>query len=368
MLAQQVRWEFTENERLGEISKKSRRLLKRVGWKDNQVKLFQFEVNERVEKTSQRVAPFHLQVAGFGVSLLICAAGVIVVTVGDGESESVVAGLFLFALGVICLGAGFWYRDQLQKRKWRSIAHELQCFFKEQSVKYRGIQFEFHIRGHHHRINKRTKKKERTALYHEKYILLTLPEQEFTPTLEGIGRRMSFKPAETGAVGSVDAYDVGYSNPKRSERKFTREDEGTDEKLVLPFWYLTAQDAEGRTYYINNFKKTTQWKPPTPAQVAEEKEAMKSILPPPRYDPKSQSKKKFEEVKKRSIIKRNSLIKIKRGESTTKEELIDVKPQDLPEEYRKQQKRERKSRPQSRNQSSSKRSAQRPQSRSQSRR
>merc|ERR1712217_860734 len=98
--------------------------------------------------------------------------------------------------------------------------------------------------------------------------------------------------------------------PELQERKF-QDDENA---AVLPYWWLVGKDKEGRVYYINNFHKKTQWSPPTPE-----------------FNPDSQSKRKFEEVKRRSLAKRRSLIKIARGEKPTEEEMRDVRPEDRPD-------------------------------------
>jgi len=38
--------------------------------------------------------------------------------------------------------------------------------------------------------------------------------------------------------------------------------------LVLPAWWESCMDTNGRVYYKNNYKKTTSWTPPTPEQIA----------------------------------------------------------------------------------------------------
>jgi len=40
--------------------------------------------------------------------------------------------------------------------------------------------------------------------------------------------------------------------------------------VVLPAWWETMIDANGRVYYKNNHKMTTSWTPPTAEQIAEE--------------------------------------------------------------------------------------------------
>merc|ERR1712048_588379 len=67
--------------------------------------------------------------------------------------------------------------------------------------------------------------------------------------------------------------------------------------------------------------------------IAKEQEEMNSVLPPPSYDHDHRSKKRFEEVKRRSLVKRRSVIEIQsgKGASLTKEQLLDVKPEDRPD-------------------------------------
>merc|ERR1739846_86823 len=68
-------------------------------------------------------------------------------------------------------------------------------------------------------------------------------------------------------------------------------------------------------------------------QIEREQEEMNSVLPPPGYDHAHRSKKRFEEVKRRPLVKRRSLIEIQSGKGTnlTKEQLLDVKPEDRPD-------------------------------------
>jgi len=61
--------------------------------------------------------------------------------------------------------------------------------------------------------------------------------------------------------------------------------------LVLPAWWETCMDTNGRVYYKNNYKKTTSWTPPTPEQIAletQERRAQEGASPddygaPPSY-------------------------------------------------------------------------------------
>jgi len=341
MISDQVRWNIDEGV-LTRCPKKERNQLRKAGWTKADIDLFEREVNELITHTSSRVAPYKLQFGGFVVAALICIAATIVITVG----KEALGGLLLFALGIIVLGAGFWYRDQLIQRKWKKIAQEMSSYFKEKSLEKPGMQFEFHIRGHHTKKKKGKAGKEgqteRTSVWYERYIILTLPPEDLEDFyVPKSSRRASFVPKGQKETNNPEDFEVGYSQPERQERKF--QDDGN--AAVLPYWWLVGKDKEGRVYYINNFQKKTQWNPPTPEQIAKEKERMNEILPPPSFNPNSSSKQKFEEVKRRSIAKRHSLIKISRGEKPTEEEMRDVKPEDRPDYVeRKSRKGKKKSR------------------------
>merc|ERR1712217_4529 len=210
---------------------------------------------------------------------------------------------------------------------------------KEKSHEKPGMQFEFHIRGHHTKKRKNVKKSkdgkkkkieeevERTSVWYERYIVLTLPPEDYIPPMKRASLRPSSGKFSTKESSNPEDFEVGYSKPELQERKF-KDDENA---AVLPYWWLVGKDKEGRVYYINNFHKKTQWSPPTPEQIADEKMKMGEILPPPQFNPDSQSKRKFEEVKRRSLAKRRSLIKIARGEKPTEEEMRDVRPEDRPD-------------------------------------
>jgi len=328
MISDQLRWDI-EDERLTRCPKKTKHSLRKSGWSKNDIEIFERDVNDIIVDTSSRVAPYKLQFGGFILAALICIGATIVITVGD----QALGGLLLFALGIIVLGGGFWYRDQLIQRKWKKIAQELSQFFQQLSHDHLGMQFEFHIRGHHSKKNKEGKQ-ERTSVWYERYIILTLPSEDYIPP----SKRASFRDVRGSGNKTTDQdekFEVGYSQPERKERKF--HDEDGNSSSVLPYWWLVGKDKEGRVYYINNFMKKTQWNPPTPDQIAKEMEKMNKVLPPPAFDPNSKSKQKFEEVKRRSIVKRKSLIEISHGGKPTKEAMKDVKPEDRPgyEERRK---------------------------------
>jgi len=62
--------------------------------------------------------------------------------------------------------------------------------------------------------------------------------------------------------------------------------------VVLPSWWETMTDANGRVYYKNNYKMITSWTPPTAEQIAEETRERNSQvkgyvegLPPPAHGP-----------------------------------------------------------------------------------
>jgi len=220
----------------------------------------------------------------------------------------------------------------------------MSTYFKEKSTEKPGMQFEFHIRGHHHKKKKHGKKEhtDRTSVWYERYIVLTLPPEDLEDFYVPPSKRASFRPADKKNSGkeTKEDFEVGYSQPQRQERKF-QDDENS---AVLPYWWLVGKDKEGRVYYINNFQKKTQWNPPTPEQIAEEKQRMNEILPPPAFNANSNSKQKFEEVKRRSLAKRRSLIKIQRGEKPTEEEMRDVRPEDRPDYVERKSKKGKRSR------------------------
>ena len=61
----------------------------------------------------------------------------------------------------------------------------MSSYFKEKSAEKPGMQFEFHIRGHHSKKRKAGKDKgkpeaERTSVWYERYIVLTLPSDDVT--------------------------------------------------------------------------------------------------------------------------------------------------------------------------------------------
>jgi len=61
--------------------------------------------------------------------------------------------------------------------------------------------------------------------------------------------------------------------------------------VVLPSWWETMTDANGKVYYKNNHKMTTSWTPPTAEQIAEETRERSALAaenmesqPPPAYN------------------------------------------------------------------------------------
>lgn len=339
MESDQVKWVLTED-KLGKLRKRERNKLRKADWSSNDTDYFRLSVDDIVEDTTNRVAPLKLQYGGFILATIICIAATVTMTISNGRGDLVLGGLLLFALGLIGLGAAFWYRDQLQQRKWKKIAQELSSFFKEQSVKWPGMQFEFHIRGHHKKKGEKGED-ERTSVWYERYIILTLPPEDYEPK---VSKRMSFRPGTTRRTMNESQDFNGYSAPPELRQRVFEDDHSAVavDGVVLPYWWIESKDKEGRVYYINNYKKTTQWKPPTEKQLAFEKEEMNKVLPPPAFDVTSDSKAKFEEIKRRSIVKKQSLIEIGRGNKPPEEALVDVKKEDRPDYDERKAKRSKK--------------------------
>merc|ERR1711879_450831 len=181
------------------------------------------------------------------------------------------------------------------------------------------------IQGHH----KKKGSKERTGVWYERYIVLTLPAEDHVP----LSKRMSFRPMVSKKL--QEQKDSARQQQKRTVNEATQiyQEEAeyqTIDGVRLPPWWAQRRDADSRIYYINNFKKLTQWKPPTKEQIAKEQEEMNAQLPPPEYDPTTKSKKRFEEVKRRSLIA------IKQGNTAglKDEDLLDVKPSSRPKKMK----------------------------------
>merc|ERR1719412_2992528 len=138
--ADQFRWNF-EGERLTVLTKNKRKELQnRAEWSKSDVYMFETAINEIVESTAQRIAPLHYQFGDFFFAICLLIAATIVVA----QTDEVLGGLLMFALGVIIGGASLWYRTQLMDRKWKRIAAELATFFKIQTDLHEGMQFEYH--------------------------------------------------------------------------------------------------------------------------------------------------------------------------------------------------------------------------------
>jgi len=236
---------------------------------DSGLKEFQSHVNHIICATQKRVAPFYLQFSGGFVALLIMILGAIAVS-----QDSAAAGVVLFILGLLLGGLGFWYRDQLIRRGWKKIAQELKIYFKECRTKYPGAGFEFHQQGHHSRTirhggkNKKNKKEQSMSVWYTRYIVIYLPGDQSLWVDKYVEDNRNTK--QILASGS---------KPVEAHKEFVN-----DEPVVLPYWWAMAKARNGKVYYINNFKQTTQWSPPTLEQIEAEKEELHEILAPPDID------------------------------------------------------------------------------------
>lgn len=318
----------------------------------------QFTVDRTIQETVRKIAPVWLQYGGFILGVLIMIVACIVVTV----PEEILGGLLMFALGVIVLGAAFWYRDQLHQRKWKKIAQELQQYFKKLSRRHPGVQFEFHIQGHHtksddrdesysrssqssksgrskkerkqkkskkskksKRKQKEKQKKEsiRTTVWYERYIMIALPHEDYVP-----------QPiVKEDRNNDHRIYDVEEQSDQGYVQNAPPAPAAAGGTVVLPYWWVRSKDEDGRTYYINNFKKSTQWTAPSKEQIEKERAEMSSVLPPPQYNPQHRSAGRFNEVKRKSLSKRRSIIETRHRNSlklTVKPEETDTEPQPEP--------------------------------------
>jgi len=287
----------------------------------DELELFERNVNMKIEETTKRVATPCLQYGGFVFGVLIMITACIVVTSDD---DNVIGGLLMFALGIIVLGGAFWYRDQLHQRKWKNVAQQLQKYFKEVSRRHPGLQLEFHIQGHHskdirkvnnksnnkgkknkHQKNK-NRKEERTVVWYERYIVLSIPYDDYVPSKEHQSKdhNKSYREYETEDVPSGGF--VQNAPP-------TQQSVSGQGVVSLPYWWVRGKDEDNRVYYINNFKKKTQWKPPSSEQIERERKEMSSVLAPPPYDSRTKSANRFKEVKRKSLSKRKSIIKERRA-------------------------------------------------------
>jgi len=292
----------------------------------DELELFERNVNMKIEETAKHVATPCLQYGGFVFGVLIMITACIVVTSDD---DNVLGGILMFALGIVVLGGAFWYRDQLHQRKWKNVAQQLQMYFKEVSRRHPGLQLEFHIQGHHSKDirqvknkkskgkkNKKSKgkKEERTVVWYERYIVISIPYDDYIPTKERAkDHDKSYRGYETEDVPSGGFVQ----NAPPTQQTVTSQG-----VVSLPYWWVRGKDEDNRVYYINNFKKKTQWKPPSADQIERERKEMSSVLAPPPYDSRTKSANRFQEVKRKSLSKRKSIIKERRASKR-----LNVKPE-----------------------------------------
>lgn len=224
---------------------------------------FREEVNRTISSNMKLIAPTHLQFGGQGIALIIMILGAVAIT-----QDSPVVGAVLFLLGFFLVGLAFWYRDQLITRSWKKIGQSLHKYFQECSMKFPGVSYEFHVQGHHtrERENKRKHKKEqeRSTVWYERYIVIYLP---------GDQNQYHEYVQDQRTVAEIIQSDSKAMNVRKTV---------IDGKAVtLPYWWATAKDKRGKTYYINNLKHRTQWNPPTQEQIEMETGELNEILAPP---------------------------------------------------------------------------------------
>jgi len=156
-------------------------------------------------------------------------------------------------------------------------------------------------------------------VWYERYIVISIPYEDFVPSKEqvqrarGVNNNKAYRKYETDDVASEEAF-VQSAPP-------TQQNVGQG-VVSLPYWWVRAKDEDNRVYYINNFKKKTQWKPPSPQQIEKERHEMSSVLAPPPYDSGTKSANRFKEVKRKSLIKRKSIIKERRASKR-----VNIKPE-----------------------------------------
>merc|ERR1711879_862314 len=96
-----------------------------------------------------------------------------------------------------------------------------------------------------------------------------------------MSKRMSFRPMVSKKLQEQKGTVNEQTNVYEERFEYHEAENG----VRLPAWWAMRKDAEGRTYYINDFKKLTQWEAPTEKQIRDEEEEFNSQLPPPEYDP-----------------------------------------------------------------------------------
>lgn len=227
---------------------------------------FETVVNQTIETNIAHVAPWYLQYGGFLIAVIIMCLGMIAISF-----ESVITGASLLVMGVLIAFVSFWYRGQIIRRSWKHIASDLKQFFARCSKRYPGVSFEFHTQGHFQKIVK-TKKgrkgkevKERSNLWIERSIVLMLPGDQ------------SLYHSFVEDVRSADEIVKSDTKPIDGYKTYI-----SDEPVTLPFWWSMAKNRDGKVYYINNLKQTTQWHAPTMEEIGREQVGLKQVLAPPK--------------------------------------------------------------------------------------
>jgi len=222
---------------------------------------FQEDVNEKIGFTRATTAPKHLQWGGQLVALIIVIIGVICCT----QDDYLVVGVALIVLGVLFSMVSFWYRQQLINKSWKRVGIELNAIFKQMTDDFPGVSYEFHIKGIHTRKNHKGKE-EKSTLSYNRYLVLYLP-----------GDQSHYHDYIEDKRSVADILD-GDSKAQKQKTDIV------GEELVLPYWWATGKTRDGKTYYINNLKHRTQWKPPTVDQIELEREELNEVLAPPGAD------------------------------------------------------------------------------------
>merc|ERR1740123_398372 len=224
-----------------------------------------------------KTAPMHLRFGGFAVALLVMIIGVVCLS-----QEEYAVGAVVVLIGFCFVIGGFWYRGRLIHRGWKKVGQGLAKEFKKMGDKYAGISYEFHVQGHH-KLNKiggerKKKKKKKNKGAHadsgdarqqffERYIIIYLPgdASNFHDFVE-----------DKRSVAAILKGD--------SQQVDERKDIVGGDPLILPYWWAVGKTAEGKAYYINNLKHTTQWDPPLQSQIEMEKAELNEVLAPPEND------------------------------------------------------------------------------------
>jgi len=230
---------------------------------------FQERCDEIIETEMKTHAPKYLQFGGHVIALLVAILGAIALT-----EASAAVGSVLFILGFLLFILAFWYRDQLISKGWKRIGQEFQNYFKEFGQKTPGVAYEFHVQGKHREADG----SKRATVQYQRYIVIYLP---------GDQHHYHKYVADKRSVGEILHAD---SKPQDT---FKPEIDG--EAVTLPYWWATAQDQTGKTYYINNLKHRTQWTPPSLEQIEMERSELAAILDPPEDESEEPSQGDLEE-------------------------------------------------------------------------